>query len=260
MAEVPITGLEVSLEDIRRAIRIAAENREEYPGFRLLLENVPEEFRPEGLDLAIKLATLPQKREAFGQYRGRFLERVEDLNRQLKAGDLAPLAWKNEVQQELKTLHVQTYALGRDGKWDDISQREWGQIGPRLQKQYRFLRNFSNQVRSQGTDSFTLDYLDDRLQKYGAAARQQFEAGLVADREINPNILPDLPGSGNTSCLARCKCHWAIRPQGNRVYLASWRLGHAEHCVECRQRASAWVDLEIRRGRLVSDYEPINRQ
>ena len=72
-------------------------------------------------------------------------------------------------------------------------------------------------------------------------------------------MLPAWPGDGTTICLTNCKCRWSINilsiERGD--YNATWRLGAAEHCRTCRQRARAWKKLRVRGGELVEGYEPI---
>ena len=57
----------------------------------------------------------------------------------------------------------------------------------------------------------------------------------------------------------RCKCRWAINilDKQNQDFDCTWTLGVAEHCETCLERASEWVQLEVRNGVLVSDLESI---
>jgi len=57
----------------------------------------------------------------------------------------------------------------------------------------------------------------------------------------------------------RDKCRWAIQilSKENQDFNATWKLGIAEHCETCLNRAQNWTQLEIRNGVMKSDPEPI---
>ncbi len=90
----------------------------------------------------------------------------------------------------------------------------------------------------------------------GWAARAQ----MYADSITNPYwsgktrgwALPAMPGDGTTQCLTHCKCAWEIETlAGDGNADAYWRLGAAEHCQTCTQRAHEWSPLQIRGGELL---------
>jgi hypothetical protein len=160
---------------------------------------------------------------------------------------------------QVKDLHTTAYAIGYSGRWDEIESRDWGAIGATVQRQYRFLRRWRQEIIRDSVEAFSLAQLNDRAQKYGAAASESFEKGYSAEVGMPPNILPAYPGDGTTACMTRCKCRWAINilNKQNQDFDCTWTLGVAEHCETCLERADAWVQLEIRNGVLVDNPEPI---
>ena len=96
-----------------------------------------------------------------------------------------------------------------------------------------------------------------RARFYGAASRQSFERGALAELGLTCE-LPAYPGDGRIACKVNCGCRWSVRilSKARQGYDVSWRLGRRdEHCRHCRRRTEAWKALEVRRNQLVSGYE-----
>lgn len=196
---------------------------------------------------AERIATFDALREAFTQ-------RTAIINASYEAGLIDVQAWQQDMQEQVKIMHVQAYAAGRGGKWADITQSEWGRVGQKLRVQYQYLAGFAREVQ-QG--NLSPAQMQQRINLYAAAARQQFEAALAESRGVASDALPDFPGSGKTACKVNCKCQWAIRKR-HGVHICTWRLGKAEHCSTCLQRSRKWKNLRIRDGVMLSDVETIN--
>lgn len=211
----------------------------------------------------IELARSPrmEKARVFQAAFDTYLERTHEINKRLKSGSLTVANWEAAMREELKALYLQAYASGRSGHWGAITYREWGKLGSRLKRQYAFLRGFARQA-GEKIESMSLGQLQARTRKFAASARQALESAIVEEKGLIASSLPAMPGDGTTECYTNCKCRWAIRKRrdGRGVYfLASWRMGHAEHCKTCRARArrkTGWQNLEIRRGVVVSGYQP----
>lgn len=202
---------------------------------------------------------LEDKKQALDARQQIFQNRAVELNAQLKNGRIEPDEWMRRMMGQVKDMHTTAYAIGYSGRWEQISQRDWGAVGATVQRQYQFLRRWRAQIEQDGIDSVSLAKLNDRAQKYGAAASESFEKGYSAEVGMPPNILPAYPGDGTTECMTRCKCRWAINilDKQNQDFDCTWTLGVAEHCETCLERASSWVQLEVRNGVLASDPEPI---
>lgn len=196
------------------------------------------------------------KDEAFSALSAEYQVAAHELNRRLVDGEIPVSVWRNGLQEQIKTLHVQAYVAGRSGEWDAVTQAEWGRVGQRLRTQYEYLRNWSLELAGPGLDNVSLAKLNVRADLYAAAARASFESAIAEEKGTPSGVLPAMPGDGTSRCLVRCKCGWAIRKRG-RSQFATWRLGRAEHCDTCLARARSWKNLEIRDGVLVTQYEPI---
>jgi len=203
--------------------------------------------------------SLAEKQEALSARQEMYQNKARDLNVQLRQGRINPDEWFRRMRGEIRKLHLSAYGIGYSGKFDEISQRGYGQIGATVQRQYRFLQRWKQQIRTEGIEEQSLAQLNDRAQKYGAAARESFEKGYTAEVGMPSGILPAYPGDGQSLCLTRCKCRWAIDilDKQNQDFNCTWTLGQAEHCETCLNRSMEWVQLEIRNGVLESDYEPI---
>lgn len=203
--------------------------------------------------------SLAEKSEALDARQEMYQNRARALNVQLKQGKIQPDEWFRRMRGEIRKLHLSAYGIGYSGKFDRLSQRDYGQVGAAVQKQYRYLQRWKQQIRAEGIEEQSLAQLNDRAQKYGAAARESFEKGYTAEVGMPSGILPAYPGDGQSICLTRCRCRWAIDilDKQNQDFNCTWTLGVAEHCETCLNRSMEWVQLEVRNGVLESSYEPI---
>lgn len=209
--------------------------------------------------LAPRPMRLEEKRDALRARQQMYQNAVTELNAQLKQGRIGTAEWMRRMMGEVRDLHTTAYAIGYSGRWEEIESRDWGAVGNVVQRQYRFLRSWRQEIEREGIDDVSLARLNDRAQKYGAASRESFEKGYGAEVGLPPNVLPAVPGDGSTICLTRCRCRWAINilDKQNQDFDCTWTLGVAEHCETCIDRSTEWVQLEVRDGELISDYEPI---
>lgn len=198
--------------------------------------------------------TRAERIATFDALRVAFETRTAQINASYEAGFIDVQAWQQDMQEQVKIMHVQAYAAGRGGKWADITQREWGAVGQRLRVQYDYLRGFAREVQ-QG--NLSPAQMQARINLYSAAARQQFEAALSEAKGLDASALPAQPGDGTTLCMVNCKCRWAIRKR-HGTYHCTWRLGRAEHCSTCLERSRKWKNLRIKDGVMLSDVETIN--
>lgn len=202
--------------------------------------------------------SLSEKRQALEARQEMFMTRARSLNVQLKQGRIDPDTWMRRMRGEIRKLHLAAYGIGYSGKFDKLDLRDYGAIGNAVQRQYNFLQRWKRQLRTQGLDTFSLQQLNDRVQKYGAASRESFEKGYGKEVGIDPSVLPAHPGDGTTECYTRCKCRWKIDilDKENGDFNCTWELGPAEHCETCLARAMEWVQLEVRNNQM-GDFTPI---
>lgn len=159
------------------------------------------------------------------------------------------------LREEIKGLHVTSAVSGKGFKWDQMTFSDWGRVGAEIRKQYGFL---DRRIHSVAQGNKTPKALLADLDKFAQAASASYERTAVSRTGFPVDILPTVPGAGDTRCLTRCKCWWQIRTlnaaKGN--YDVSWRLGKAEHCDTCRMRArlkpDGWGNLRVRNFRFTT--------
>lgn len=207
----------------------------------------------DAVTLAAQRTSRAAKMIALQEARASFMDHARALNAALYEGRISPLIWNVEMRDLVKDLHVSAYVAGRSGRWQDMTQSDWGRVGQTLRQEYEYLRRWATGLYD--LDSVSLAQLNARAKLYAENASRSFERAVAAEIGIRTDVLPAWPGE-RTSCMANCKCRWAFRiiSKARGDYDASWRLGRAEHCPECRQRAIKWKKLRIRGGVLVDGY------
>lgn len=173
------------------------------------------------------------------------------------AGRESYLTFALELQRQTKDLFISAYMAGRGGQWNEVGPVEWGRMGPILRRQYNFIRGFASDLLTKVPPMSRAQILQ-RIGLYSAAATEAFERGVAAEVGLNASLLPAVPGDGTSICRTGCKCHWSIRiiSQSRGDFNVSWRLGAAEHCATCRQRArhrqrGGWQQLRVRGGVMI---------
>lgn len=138
-------------------------------------------------------------------------------------------AWQTAMETELKRSFLQNYAAGKGG-WEALTQADYGRMGARLREQYKYLRNFAQELAS-GT--LTEREIQRRMAMYERAARTAFydgsrSAAKVAGKTKKRRILnpaehceecvgyaergevpiddPMPPPGIGSSCLSNCAC------------------------------------------------------
>lgn len=166
----------------------------------------------------------------------------------VSGGQISPADWRERMRHEIKIAYVQQYVAARGGV-SQMTQRDWGSIGGMIREQYRYLDGFVDAIA--GADPpLSEGYIAARSRMYANSAREASERAHARGRGLPAGALPAWPADGSTQCLSNCKCHWEIEEErdadGNVVrFLAYWRLGAAEHCDDCMDRAAAWSPFVI---------------
>ncbi len=145
----------------------------------------------------------------------------------LFAQDLISLqTWESETAQALKTLHIQSYVLGKGGM-RQMTDADYRNISDKLRYQFQKLRGFSQDIINEGMSEAQFNA---RLDLYTSAARSSYENGRRAAHSegwLERRILGGsnhcdpclgyaakgwqakgiLPGIGeDCDCMARCNC------------------------------------------------------
>ena len=163
---------------------------------------------------------------------------VQFLSIRLRDGDINIQQWTLQMRETIKRTHIVNYIIARGGV-KRMTQSDWGRLGWVLRDQYRYLDRFANTISG---GNLTLGQIQARSALYINSARQSYERGKSQGaRGIS---LPVYPGDGSTSCFTSCMCRWVIE-EDETQFLCTWKLGEAEHCPDCVQRASLWNPLMI---------------
>lgn len=163
-------------------------------------------------------------------------ERVEDLTRQLRDGDIRLQKWQREMMQEIKDANVNMGSLAKGG-YDEMGQSDWGRVGNRVRQEYEYLRNFAQQI---ADGDIPLDgravnragmYVDSARQTHHRIERIEMqkrgynqEKNILGIAEHCPECVElttrgddgwvptgTLPEVGNRLCLSNCKCQVIYR-------------------------------------------------
>lgn len=167
---------------------------------------------------------------------------VTDVTNQLLENRINAAQWEAVMRQSLKENYIQQYLLGVGGK-NNLTQADFGSIGGMLAEQYKYLRNFAQQIEN---GELTPKEIMRRAMMYANSAREAWNRARGRAHGIPEGALPDYPGSGNTECLTNCKCHWEI-DEDSTEWRAYWTLGYVktEHCFDCVQRSKEWAPYII---------------
>lgn len=152
---------------------------------------------------------------------------LDNVTRQLYAGQLTIEQWQYVVAAELKDAHLAQAMFAVGGK-RNMTQANYGRVGGTLADEYRYLSNFASQIAA-GTISEAQAL--NRITMYGDATQASYwrEFKLAAKKELwwvlgtteqhcgrcpqlaagspyKPEDLNQVPGDGNTPCLTHCDC------------------------------------------------------
>ena len=162
-------------------------------------------------------------------------DRIDYLSEIVSDGLISPRDWERMMREEIKRVHIREYLLGIGGR-DRMTQADWGRTGGVIGDQYRYLRQFRNELAGLSEAQIRA-----RSHMYLSAAREAFEranAQVHADAaEVRWHMNPAkencedcrafaslgwqpkaddpfggcYPASGCTKCLSRCGCEIQYR-------------------------------------------------
>lgn len=178
----------------------------------------------------------------------------QGLARKLASGDLTLPAWEKAMQTQVRDAHTVQWAFGRGGR-NAMTEHDLTDLNGLVRGQWGYLRGFTEAIAG-GTLSEA--QVSARAALYTSASVQAYERGRAAAWDV---ILPAHPGDGSTACKSNCRCFWRLteKADGSEVH-ATWTLGGAEHCADCKSRARRWAPLVIARpveDRLVHLLRPV---
>lgn len=154
---------------------------------------------------------------------------LQDLTRDLYAGDMGIAEWQAAVAQQLKNGHLSNAMFAAGGR-DSMGAAEFGRVGQTLREQYAYLTNFAQGI---ANGDISEGQALSRINIYAGSANQSYYDQLRADNsgvgDADLPILRESPGDGNQQCLGSCRCSIEIRDDG-----AHWIVHNdSESCPDC---------------------------
>lgn len=243
---------EIKKSDIQKERERLESMVEKYPALQPLLDEPADEVQ---LRASTRRA---DRKKAVDERKEGYRDAVGKLTEQLLAGQIDRTEWLLQMREEIKGVYISSYVAGRDFKWNDVSQAEWGRVGNWLRTQYDYLAAWSASL-PQDLSDVSAAKMNARAQLYANSASKALAWAEMVTIGVPADKLPAWPGDGTTLCKTNCKCRWSVRTisKARGDFDVSWRLGVAEHCRTCRKRAKEWKKIEIRGFQVVTPIVPV---
>src|ERR1051326_3835700 len=126
-----------------------------------------------------------------------FERRMSDLGQQLADGQIELGDFQIQMRQELRDVHALQLVAAADGDKANVVPDDWLRLGPELQKQYRYLEDFSHQIADGGVSGGAIA---NRASLYAGSGQSSYWRQATGSAE-----LPAYPGDGTSPCLGRCR-------------------------------------------------------
>jgi hypothetical protein len=157
-----------------------------------------------------------------------------DLMDRLAKGTITIQRWETEMQLLIRNAHISEYLLARGGR-NSLTFADRAIIGRELDKQFRYLRDFTRQLMDGGLSQ---EAAAARARMYPRSGNTLFNMGREAAWGI---ALPGHPCEG-VQCGSNCRCVWQINRRGNTT-VASWKVSPGDSCADCVDRGQRWAEL-----------------
>lgn len=197
---------------------------------------------------APRIRTIAQKRKWLAARQAMFKKDVAALATKLHKGKLTVGQWHDAMRVAVKDLHISSLVISKGGEWGTVTFSEWGRVGRELRDQYAYLRGYAKKVEA-GVEIELMGlkvghseaYLKARSGLYSGNSNATFWRGMTH------NLLPQVPGDGQTACKMNCGCHLRVEagdvPGTLHVY---WILNAAlENCDDCVRLAGEWAPFVL---------------
>jgi hypothetical protein len=107
--------------------------------------------------------------------------RVDRITANLLNGGLSLPQWEKSMAERIKTLHIQSYVLGKGGALQYNRKLDNAVLTPIIEAQYRYLRRFSEAIQA---GNLTEAQIRQRAKQYAGAAWSSRETGqFMAHRQ-----------------------------------------------------------------------------
>ena len=171
---------------------------------------------------------------------------LEELERDLETeigalwdSETTPDDFGDALMKALIAAVIAAYLLGRGIDETELSEAEKERLQAWIDEQRGYLAGFIAAIEAGERPGNWAN----RASMYASAIVAPFWWGKTYGL-----ILPAYPGDLSTICGQKCHCAWYVEDLGDDNYDAYWRLGIAEHCPDCAERAILWAPLRIRHG------------
>lgn len=162
----------------------------------------------------------------------------------LATGSITVETWYDQMTDILYAYHLAGWYVGF-GEADDPTDGQMEILAEAVAAQIEYLDKFHSDLKAEEEGSQLSNAYRHRAEMYGQAVGQSYYIGQARGWR-----LPSYPRAGDTDCLVYCRCRWELSfiDEDNGDLDAYWRLGAAEHCRQCPERAKDWKPLKIRNG------------
>lgn len=138
-------------------------------------------------------------------------------------------AWRKQMEVAIRRSQTAAYIAATAERLGTtpalvkgLSKAERAELDKRIDAQLKYLDGFVADLKA---GKLTMAQAQARAAMYAGANRGTYYATLYHN-------LPFYPTEGS-ECMTNCKCSW--HQEGKSYY---WRMGAAEHCPTCSQRAA----------------------
>ncbi len=164
---------------------------------------------------------------------------IGEATARLVAGEATVADWLLALREAVADLTLGEYAFGRGGR-NAMADADYEAVAQALHGQLGYLQSFAESVRA---GDLTARQIAARGALYASAARQAFERGKAASWGLT---LEQLPGDGQTRCMANCRCTVEIS-DNDTEWRVRWVLHAAESCEDCIAMARKWNPLVVKK-------------
>lgn len=154
------------------------------------------------------------------------------LAERLRIGAISRGEFTDGMRGLVTNAHGAQYLFGRGGL-NAVTSKDVSTLQQAIVGQYGYIDNFANDLLSGDVSEARARQ---RAHMYADGSIQSYERARAASFNVD---LPAYPGDGGTPCLTGCCCSWDISRKDG-VVSATWKVGGADPCSGCLDRAAKW--------------------
>lgn len=171
-------------------------------------------------------------------------DKMVALADRLTSGELTVAEWTEEMKLLLRKGNLYQFVTSKGGDRTRIKRTEYLKLGTELNRQYRYLYRFANDIVQRAEEGRSLGFVANRARLYARSTQAMFYRGAI------PVDLPQYPRDGKTRCRNNCKCrleYETVRGEEGQPIAINvfWKLGIAEHCPDCIQLSREWKPYTV---------------